>query len=235
MSGKKRLRETRKGTVINATSKRQESQLLLAVECVAQRLQATFPTLSFTWAKREYLTPLIETLKRRFPEVAFCTCHGSSFMMPDGGFLSIVDTNDTHYTILIAEKKNQGTNDLRAAEGKPRQAQGNAIERLGKNVIGLRTMFLHESIFPFVCFGDGCDFNEKLSILDRVKTISMFGELNEEHLHREGDHFNRGTYYFRVPEWTCDEMADRCYAIAEKSIYYYFSKYGKSIFETRHD
>lgn len=54
--------------------------------------------------------------------------------------------------------KNQGTNDRRAREGLPRQAKGNAIERLGKNVIGLRAALMRESIFPFVCFGYGCDF-----------------------------------------------------------------------------
>ncbi len=137
-----------------------------------------------------------------------------------------------NYPILIAEKKNQGTNDQRIKEGKPRQAQGNAIERLGKNVIGFRGMFLHESIFPFVCFGDGCDFDEQGSILDRMKTIAMFGELNKECLYREGTFFNRGTFYFRVQEWSQQEMEERCYVIAEKSIYYYFSKYGKSFFES---
>jgi hypothetical protein len=33
----------------------------------------------------------------------------------------------------IVEVKNQGTNVERIAEGLPRQAKGNAIERLGKN------------------------------------------------------------------------------------------------------
>ena len=36
----------------------------------------------------------------------------------------------------------------------------NAIERLGKNVIGFRTALLNEAIFPFVCFGDGCDLKD---------------------------------------------------------------------------
>jgi type II restriction enzyme len=43
------------------------------------------------------------------------------------------------YPVLIAEVKNQGTNDLRAEEGLLKQAKGNAIERLGKNLLGLRT------------------------------------------------------------------------------------------------
>ena len=36
-----------------------------------------------------------------------------------------------------------------------------------------------ESIFPFVCFGDGCDFDEKSAIIDRVVTIAMFGLLKQ--------------------------------------------------------
>ena len=134
--------------------------------------------------------------------------------------------------ILITEKKNQGTNDLRQAEGKERQAKGNAIERLGKNVIGFRTAMLGESIFPFVCFGDGCDFSEGSSILDRVVTIAMFGRLNKENLHNQGMNglINRGSFYFRPEEWTVSEMRDICHGIAEKSIYYYFSRHGKSSF-----
>ena len=41
--------------------------------------------------------------------------------------------------ILISEVKSQGTNDAREKEGKSKQAMGNAIERLGKNMIGFRT------------------------------------------------------------------------------------------------
>lgn len=230
MSDKNRLRRTRKGEVVNGTSKHQEEALNLAVGNVIERLKYTFPGIKLNWKKRVYLSPLIEGLKHRFPDVPFCTCHETSFMTPDGGIVELVSLTGERYPILITEKKNQGTNDLRKREGKPRQARGNAIERLGKNVIGFRTALLHESIFPFVCFGDGCDFDENLSIIDRVKTIAMFGTLNEVHLHREGDFFSRGTFYFRVKEWGLGEMEDLCFPIAESSIYYYFSKYGKSSF-----
>ena len=230
MAKKSQLRELRTNTVINVIAKRQETALMRALECVVMRLQRNFSGLLFVWEKRQRLQPLIAELKLRYPDVPFTTCHETSFMTPDGGLLFLVNRQGERFPILISEKKNQGTNDVRAREGKPRQAQGNAIERLGKNVIGLRVMMQHENIFPFVCFGDGCDFAEELSILDRVKTIAMFGELNVEHLHREGDAFNRGTFYFRVDEWTQDEMMTRCYSIAEKSIYYYYSKYGKESF-----
>ncbi|MGN0856596.1 MAG: EcoRI family type II restriction endonuclease [Candidatus Spyradenecus sp.] len=233
MAKKSQLRQTRKGSVINTISKRQEAALRCAVDSICQRLGTVFPQMKFTWQARAMLSPLVETLRARFPEVNFEDCHRTSFMAPDGGFLSIVGKDGKNYPILISEKKNQGTNDLRLREGKQRQAQGNAIERLGKNVIGLRVMFLHETIFPFVCFGDGCDFDERLSILDRVRTIAMFGSLNTQHLHREGMDFNRGSFYFRVEPWTQAEMETLAYPIAEQSIYYYFSKYGKDFFACR--
>jgi type II restriction enzyme len=115
------------------------------------------------------------------------------------------------------------------AQGKPKQSKGNAIERLGKNVIGFRTVLMHESIFPFICFGDGCDFAPDSSILDRVITISMFGELNRIRVHNEGQKgiFNRGSFYFREEKWTTDEMFEIMKDVAERSVYYYYSKYGK--------
>lgn len=121
---------------------------------------------------------------------------------------------------------------MRAQEGKTKQAKGNAIERLGKNVIGFRTALLHESIFPFVCFGDGCDFAPDSSILDRVITISMFGELNKIRVHNEGPNgiFNRESFYFKEEKWTQTEMLEIMNEVAEKSVYYYFSKYGEKQF-----
>ena len=121
---------------------------------------------------------------------------------------------------------------MRVQEGLPVQAKGNAIERLGKNVIGLRTALLHESIFPFICFGYGCDFAANSSILDRVSTIAMFGKLNVTHLHNTGNdgRFNRGSFYFREEQWTVEEMSRILHDIAERSIFYYFSKYGKETF-----
>jgi type II restriction enzyme len=97
-----------------------------------------------------------------------------------------MDNANTKYPILVAEVKNQGTNDMRLKEGKPKQAKGIAIERLGKNVIGFGTALLKESIFPFICFGDGCDFAQDPSIIERVVTINMLGILNQIRVQNEG-------------------------------------------------
>ena len=153
-------------------------------------------------------------------------------MRPDGGILSIRDKDGNLFPVLIVEVKNQGTNDLRKAEGKPPQAKGNAIERLGKNVIGFRTAMLSEGITPFVCFGDGCDFADSSTILDRVVTIAMFGPLNHVQVVNEGEHgrFNRGSFFFREAAWTSEEMEEVMYEVAERSVSYYFAKYGRRRF-----
>ncbi len=195
-----------------------------AVNRVISSLGTIFPKIPLTHATDIKLNEVIQDLVKLFPQIEFSSCRATSAMRPDGGVLFILDKDNKPYPILISEKKNQGTNDLRRKEGKPRQAQGNAIERLGKNVIGLRTALLGESIFPFVCFGDGCDFCEDSSIVDRVTTIAMFGHLNKINLYNSGA-FNRGSFFFREKEWTEDEMFEQCLTIAKSSTLYYLSKY----------
>lgn len=230
MSDKTLLRQTRANAVINSTSKGQEKEVLTALRIVADKILQKFPDIRLEHQKKITLKYVVEHLKKQFPDIDFYYKFDSSFMTPDGGFLCIIDKNDERYPILIPEAKNQGTNDLRLSEGLTKQAKGNAIERLGKNVIGLRTYFLSENIFHFVCFGYGCDFDDSSSILDRVITIAMFGRLNKTYLHNM-QQFNRGSFYFRRNKWSIDEMVDIMYDIAEKSIFYYFSKYGEDSFK----
>lgn len=232
MTGKTGLRVQRTDTVINIKSKRQERALDQALRSVEAKLKRKFRGIKIHHVAEWKIKDVVERLRSSFPSVDFHYFFERSAMRPDGGIMSIVDKNGATYPILIAEKKNQGTNDLRAQEGKSKQAKGNAIERLGKNVIGFRTAMKDESIFPFVCFGDGCDFDDDSSILDRVVTIAQFGKLNVEHLHNQGanNEFDRGTFYFRPSEWTEAEMAALSFKLAEKSVYYYFSKYGEEVF-----
>jgi len=232
MANKHNLRLHRANTVINTRSKGQEKVMVRALVTVVAGLNAKFPGIKLHHVIEWKLKDVVEQLRANFPKVDFHYFFSSSAMRPDGGILSLVAKNGQAYPILIAEKKNQGTNDLRALEGQGKQAKGNAIERLGKNVIGFRTAMKTETIFPFVCFGDGCDFDDDSSILDRVVTIAQFGKLNVEHLHNQGSNseFDRGTFYFRVEEWSEDEMAQLSLKLAEKSVFYYFSKYGEEAF-----
>ena len=237
MAKKGELRAIRAGTIINVTSKKQETEVIQALVRVVDFLTHEFgKKISLVHDKQWYLRDIVEELRYTYPDVGLHCHFDRTSIRPDAGILHIQGDPDDRltYPILIAEVKNQGTNDLRLKEGLPRQARGNAIERLGKNLIGLRTALMRESIFPFVCFGYGCDFAPDSSILDRVTTMAMFGELNKTYLHnQEGGRFNRGSFYFRETRWTSDEMYEIMKDIAERSILYYFSKYKESHFRPR--
>lgn len=231
MAKKAQLRETRAGTVINLTSTGQEREIYQSLLLIMNELQSAY-NLHLHHDLSWRLHSIVDTLRRNFSKEDFHYHFETSAIKPDGGLLSLIDADGSKYPVLISEVKNQGTNTLRLEEGLKKQAKGNAIERLGKNVIGLRTALMHESIFPFVCFGYGCDFAEDSSILDRVSTIAMFGKLNTTHLHNTGDggRFNRGSFYFREEKWQVEEMQPIMYDIAERSLLYYLSKYGKEYF-----
>lgn len=212
-------------------SHNQEGDIVASLEIVLKNIKTKFPNIKLKWEKKVYLKDIIKKLKIEFPKEEWHYKFDASFMCPDGGMLYLVDKNKNYlnYPILIGEVKHQGTNDKLIAEGKKKQALGNAIERLGKNVIGFRTWMLNETIFPFVCFGYGYDFNPTSSIQDRVITIAEFGELNKTHLHNS-QKLNRGSFYFREKIWTIQEMANIMTDIAIQSIHYYFSKYKETNF-----
>jgi type II restriction enzyme len=232
MANREDLRRTRKGTVINVSSRKMESLLMVAVTEVIERLEAKFEV-TFEHSSKMYLKDITSHLSSSYPEIEFKHHFESSFLTPDGGFLFMLDRHGKRHTILISEAKRQGTNDLRASEGLAKQSKGNAIERLGKNVIGFRTWMATENILPFVVFGEGVDFDNDSSILDRVSTIAMFAPLNRVEVANLGEHgkFNRGSFFFRVERWTAQEMAEILFDVAQRSIYYYFSKHGESSFQ----
>lgn len=234
MAKKHQLRDIHAGMILNVTARKQESDVIKALQKVVDHLDHKFgQKIALIHEKQWLLKDIISELKHCYPEAEFHYHFETSSIRPDGGILYIEGRlgDPLRYPILIAEAKNQGTNDARLLEGLPKQAKGNAIERLGKNLIGLRTALMRESIFPFVCFGYGCDFDPSSSILDRVSTMAMFGELNKTYLHNEENgKLNRGSFYFRCEKWTVDEMFTVMKDIAERSVMYYFSKYREEHF-----
>lgn len=100
------------------------------------------------------------------------------FMKPDGGILCVVIDDET-IPILITEDKKQGTNDSRFAEGKVRQATGNAVERGIKNIRAAEMLFHAGNVFPYVLFGSGCDFHPSETIAKRLE-IGNYGAKNLE-------------------------------------------------------
>lgn len=230
MAKRDQLRKLRRGTVINVSSKKMESNLIKALRKVEIELTNKYP-LQYSWEDKIKLSLIVEDLKNQYPKIDFFHFFDSTYLKPDGGILYIADRKDKRYPILIAEAKRQGTNDLRIKEGLEKQARGNAIERLGKNLIGFRTWLAHEDIFPFVVFGEGNDFADESSILDRVVTMSMFAPLNRIELESktvEGKLFNRGSFFFREKEWEVEEIFPILLKIAEASIEYYTNKYNFS-------
>ncbi len=232
MAQKDRLRLNRYGTVINVTSSKQEIELAEAMLETSEAISAKFGY-QLVHHKRVMLSSIVESLRATYPTVEFGDPLATSSMNPDGGILSVVSADGTRqHPILITEVKNQGTNDLRLDEGLKKQAMGNAIERLGKNVIGFRAMMLDEGIIPFVCFGYGYDFHEGSSIVDRVRTIAMFGELNRVNVVPEGDDgkFNRGSFFFRQAAWSRPEMVEVMSEVATRAVHFYISRYGEKAF-----
>ena len=116
MSKKNDLRTQRAGTKINTRSKPQEAVLESAIHDVESRIQEQFPGIQLQRQKEWRLRSIVALLQKTFPQEEFF-CHSeSSSMRPDGGILSMLDRKGVPHTILIVERKNQGTNDLRAKE-----------------------------------------------------------------------------------------------------------------------
>ncbi len=93
-------------------------------------------------------------------------------MKPDGGILVAVKDKQ-EIPVLIVEDKVQGTNDTLFANGKKRQATGNAIERGAKNIRGAEMIFAGLNVFPYVIFASGCDFHSSETISKRLEMMNM--------------------------------------------------------------
>lgn len=208
----------------NSKSKKMDRDIIIAVSAVMDTLKEEYPSLVFEHQKTMKLVDIIAMISRQYPEYA--NCFGvpldTSFISPDGGFLFAKNKQGESRMILISEVKRQGTNDARQKEGLPIQAKGNAVERLGKNLIGIRAIFKNEGILPFVCFGSGYDFQPGSSILDRVLTMNEFFPLNEIFVEKDFMPFEPVSMLFRYENWSIEEMAERMYNIAVRAIEYKF-------------
>lgn len=231
MSKRDDLRGTRKGTVINVDSNKMENRLSLALEQVKESL-STKVQAKVEHNQSVYITQIAQNLNSDYPGLKIDFHFQNTFLKPDGGIIYAIGKSGKKHVLLISEAKRQGTNNLRADEGLPKQAKGNAIERLGKNVIGFRMWLSAESIFPFVVFGEGVDFAPDSSILDRVSTIAMFAPLNTVEVRNVGQNhqFGRGSFFFRVEAWTQREMVEILNRVVNESLTYYLEKYGQEEF-----
>jgi type II restriction enzyme len=205
------LRNRLNGNVKNIESQKQDSEIKVVVKNVLSKLKEKYPTVQFGIDQKM----MVRDIEKMVNSTNFTTSK-ETYIKPDGGFMWM-KLNGKKYYILISEQKRQGTNDVRLIEGKAPQGNGNAAERLGKNVIGIEMMFQEEDIFPFIVFLQGCDFyDEESTIGDRIR--------------RGGSYFMRGHSMTEKPgtsNWTNEEMYNNMFTIATTAIDYYLKKYGK--------
>lgn len=229
------LRKSHIHILLNDHSSKMESRLDKALELTEQAVRNE-TGLTIKRIDKLYVKGLVQELNRRYAKqigVEFDRAFkmtDNSWLKPDGGFWYVEDWPEPRRWILVAEAKRQGTNDARAQEGLPKQAKGNAIERLGKNMRGFDALFLGEDITPFVCFGEGCDFAPDSSILDRVSTLNGFFPLNRVFVDKiklpDGtDVLKPASLFFRCDPWTPKEMHDVLLPVCLHAIEHYRRRY----------
>jgi len=213
-------------SVKNSLSRAMDSSIDRAAKTLIVHLRKKYPKLTFEHRPRMMLSEVIDGMGKRYPQykTSISAVMGTSFIKPDGGFLYASDKKGNRRIILVAEVKRQGTNDKRLTEGLKKQAKGNAIERLGKNLIGIRALFKEDAILPFVCFGSGDDFSDGSSIRDRVITMNDYFPLNTIFVKKEYLPFEPVSMLFRSRKWRTREMVNVMDEVSTIAIRHYFGK-----------
>lgn len=220
----------------NTKSKLDDKQIYVAMQNVAEYLvqrfdmPTKFPRFQIQFEKNIKVQYMIDMIKKRNVRHEFDIDFADRVIVPDGGVLYLVNSDTQEkLPLVIAEIKRQGTNAERQAEGKAKQPTGNAIERLGKNMTGIKAMMNYEKITPFVCFGWGCDFapsKECGTVLSKVVMMNEFYPINKIYVFKKDgnsdlNYFSPVSMYFREERWTVEEMTDIMKEIAETSFRYW--------------
>ena len=195
------------------------------------KMLVDYPDYEIVFEKCIEVKYMIEMIKKAGLRNEFEYKYIDRAIIPDGGVLYLRNkNNNTKLPLVIAEIKRQGTNKERLAEGKQKQATGNAIERLGKNLTGIKAMMNYEDITPFVCFGWGCDFdinNEECgTVMSKVVMLNEFYPINKIYVFKKDGNANFNSYapvsmYFREKQWSIQEMTNIMKEIAETSFRYW--------------
>jgi len=228
MSTSKQLRDNLKQhKPKNEQSKQDERNVLEAMNKVInylnERLDLDKKGYYLEYVKSIKLSELISIIKSYEKRFEFSNLtKEDSYIKPDGGILLLKsrENKDFKRIVLAVEMKKQGTNDQRVKEGKNIQSQGNAIERLGKNLIGIRSTLQYEKITPFISFGWGVDFAPTSSILDRIITMNEFFPLNKIYVFKK-EGYAPVSMFFREKKWETEELYNTMKEVAETSIRYY--------------
>lgn len=218
----------------NTKSKKDDKNIYSAMELVSDYLSERFkdePQMkdySIKFVKQLSIEFMISVIKSTKVRYEFDTNYLDRKIIPDGGALILVNKRTKiSKPIIIAEVKRQGTNKQRMKEGKDRQATGNAIERLGKNLTGIKTMMNHEKVTPFICFGWGDDFAEdEKTVLSKISVLNEFYPINKTYVFKKEGDSNHNSFapvsmYFREEQWTIKEMFNIMKEIAETTLRFY--------------
>ncbi|MCI5983774.1 MAG: restriction endonuclease [Firmicutes bacterium] len=218
----------------NKISKNDDKEIYIAAKRVMDYLEKRFDMehkyekYHLEFEKSIKISDMIGFIKQKGFRSEFYPYDESRTINPDGGIIYLVDeANNIKYPLVIAEVKHQGTNIDRIKEGKEKQAVGNAIERLGKNLTAIKAYMHYENITPFVCFGHGCDFAENsLTVLSKVWCLNEFYDINRIFVNKRDNDKDHGGFapvsmYFREEPWTIVEMFDIMKEIAEYSFRYW--------------
>ena len=128
------------GKTLTKTANKMDKLIVGCVKQIQIKLQEEYNgKINLYHDTKIYLKDIVAKLRKIYPNEIWFYNFEKSTIKPDGGILYIVDNDGRQYPILIAEQKSQGTNDRIVQETGKKQSKGNAIERLGKNLIGLRT------------------------------------------------------------------------------------------------
>lgn len=199
----------------NLHSMKDDAILRSAVEKTINELQRDFPNHSFRFSPS---LSIQEAMLFSGEGMENMQCIGSRKIIPDGGIIWM----DRKYPILISEMKYQGTNSERLKEGKSRQAMGNAIERYGKNLMVLQTMFSHEDFLPCAVFCWGCDFDTdyiqaKLLMMNNFQSINQI--YGKTHMGVKPHNI-----FCKNKPWEEEQLFTMTYSMAKKYCNYYLQK-----------
>lgn len=177
-------------------------------------LQKKYPHLNFIYEKtisKEDIASATDIKISYTPE------NKRSHIKPDGGRICLIH-GDEKLFVLSTEAKYQGTNDKRKKEGKPKQAMGNAIERIYKNFSEIKILCSKLGCFPYVAFIYGCDFHPGSSILDRLDALTGYWPRNVDYTL---DKYQRMTVYVREKPFTYGEVYNKLKKISNNIVNYY--------------
>lgn len=144
-------------------------------------------------------------------------------ILPDGGLLYLQRKGHPKQLLLTSEMKHQGTNYARQLAGKSKQANGNAIERMHKNIDVVRAYMSNESVFPYIVYCWGEDFADPVVQCKILPAVQQH-EFNRDYTVKYGsDRIPSASVYLKPePEpFTVQELYEIGLQVALESLTHY--------------